>query len=424
MRKKRIDGEKKGVTYRKGYRRNIIRLLLTCGAISKKGLHMLGDNNYRQYIMKLKEMEEEGIVEEVRVLSKGEGYHKTMRLRNVKPTNEKFMEEFPTYMGHYYRYAINNAKNLSFSQKSAAIKSYRESETILMLAPTSIRVFPNEKIAIREERNIPTYPPSFYNSLEIREGEEVKIRTEGKEKADIISSRAIGMIISEGGIYGVYHTEDKQIRWVKSVEGQFTNAMARLVNRRCVDILEEEKERLDEEKERIRGRNETNDKGIEKFQKVENGILIGKNNDIFVKTYQNTKAGKINLYESGYKRLFSVPYSKEGQLLLEIMMRKGWEKELKDIYLADMNTNTRMSSVPCDAIDGDKFILLFCIPDMIKLRKFLNVAMYENEPEKYQIYCFDFQEEFVAKVAGRYAEINYAELSTYCEYRGIKVNPL
>lgn len=383
---------------------------------------MLGDNAYGMYCMKLKDMEEEGIIEEVRVLSKREGYHKTMRLRTLKPTDEKFVEEFPTYLGHYYRYALSNAKNISFS-RSAAIKSYRESETVLMLAPTSVRVFPDEKVAVREDVQIPTYPPCFYNSLEIREGEDIRINTEGKEKADIISTRAMGVIISEGGIYGVYHTEDKQIRWVKSVEGQFANALARFVNKRCIEITEEEKTAV-KNKTDVKNRKEWEDIPTEKMPKIQNAILLGKNTDIFVRTYQNTDGGKINLYETGYARLFAIPYSKEGQLMMELMTRKNWEKELKDIYLNGMNLDTRTCNVQCDAIDDGKYVLLFCIPDMIKLRKFLNEAMYSNEPEKYQIYCFDFQEEFVAQVAGRYAEINYAEFKTYCEYREIEVNPL
>lgn len=422
MGKRQIKGEKKRASYKKGYRRHIIRLLLTCGAISRKGIHMLGENVYGSYCMKLKEMEEEGIIEEVRVLDKREGYHKTMRLRTLKPTDEKFVEEFPSYLGHYYRYALSNAKNISFS-RSAAIKSYRESETVLMLAPTSVRIFPDEKVAVREEKSIPLYPASFYNSLEIREGEDIKINTEGKEKADVISTRAMGIIISEGGIYGVYHTEDKQIRWIKSVEGQFANAIARFVNKRCVNITEKEKISV-KNKTDVKNREEWEDIPIEKIPKIQNALLIGKNDDIFVKTYQNTDGGKINLYETGYNRLFAIPYTKEGQLMIEMMTRKNWEKELKDVYLSGMNLDTRMCNTQCDATDAEKYVLLFCIPDLVKLRKFLNDAMYSNEPEKYQIYCFDFQEEFVARVAGRYAEINYAEFDTYCQYREIKTTPL
>ena len=130
--------EKKGVTYKKGYRRNIVRLLLTCGCLSKRGLHMLGEGKYIQYANKIKEMKEEEIIEEVSTQSRAEGLHKVIRLKNVNPATEKYMEEFVTYAGHYYRYAINNAKQVSYqSAKGAQIKAYRESEVVELLYGTT-----------------------------------------------------------------------------------------------------------------------------------------------------------------------------------------------------------------------------------------------------------------------------------------------
>lgn len=383
---------------------------------------MLGDNTYIQYATKIKEMKEEGIIEEVRVLSQEEGYHKTLRLAKIRPTNEKFMDSFPSYMGHYYRYAVNNARSISFTKsKSAAIKAYRESEIVCMLSQTSVRVYPDEKVAMRESKPIPLYPPSFYNSLEIKEGGNFKFKIkENEEKSEIVGSRIMGLILSEGGMYGVYHTEDKQIKWTRSAEGQISNAMSKIINERCVYITEEEKEEIKEteDKTKIKRRTDYENLPVEKIPKVENAILVGNNSEIFAKTLLNNKPGKLNLYESGYEKFYAIPYTKEGQQMLQVMVQKGWLEDLKETYLKGMNTVTHNSSVTCDAMDEDKFMLFFGIPDLIRLKKFINSAVYYGEPERFIVYCFDFQEEFIEKIADGNITIWTTKFSDYWENRG------
>ena len=214
--------------------------------------------------------------------------------------------------------------------------------------------------------------------------------------------------------------------WVKSSEGQITNTIARFVNERCTEVSEEEKTYLkeikksgEEWKKKIKSRKTYENIPVEKIAKMSEAILLGTNTEVFIKIFENTTAGKLNLYESGYEKLYGIPYTSDGQKMVELMTRKNWKEDLKSIYLKDYETDTRTSSVNCDGVGTDKFILLHCIPDLIKLKKFVNQANYAGEPEKYEIYCFDFQEEFVRKVAGENVTIKYADFKTYCEYRGV-----
>lgn len=417
--------EKLGVTYKKGYRRSIVRILLTCGVLSKKAIHMLGDNVYPQYVKKIKEMKDEKVVDEINVLSRREGYHKTIRLSNVNPSKEKYMQEFPTYAGHYYRYAIDNAKNISRpTKKSAAIKAYRESEIVAMLAPTEVRVFPDEKIEIRRKgKKIPTYPASFYNSLEVKEGSDFRrrINDEEKESGEVIGSRAIGLLISEGDYYAVYHTENRLIKWTKNAESQIANSMAKIISERCVEIGEEERRLIEssDDKRMILSRSGDGERDVKKVPRLTSCMLFYSTAETLINTFQNNGKGKINISECGYQNMYAIPYDKNGQQMVRIMTQKDWKENLIDVYLKDKDTNVRNASVTCDATDGETFILLFCIPDVTKLKKFLNMASWQNEPEKYVIYCFDFQEEFVSSVAEGYATIMYADFKTYCEYKGL-----
>ena len=94
------------------------------------------------------------------------------------------------------------------------------------------------------------------------------------------------------------------------------------------------------------------------------------------------------------------------------MQRKGWRNELRRNFLEGMELNPR-GSVPCDAMDGETYIDLFCIPDIQKLKVFIKRAQYENDPTKYIIYCFDYQTEFVKKFAGDTVQIYDTPIKDY-----------
>jgi len=401
-----------------------MEIILTCGCLSRRGLHMLGEegkNTYILYARKIKEMKDEGLLEEIKVLSKREGYHKTIRLANIRPTNENYVKDFGINIGHYYRYGINNARAISFTKKAAGIKAYRESEIVCMLSQTDIRIFPNEKVRVREDEKIPLYPPAFYNSLEIKDGAGYKLRIGDEEKEDVVGSRIIGVITSEGGIYSVYHTEDKQIRWTKNTEGQMSNSITRFTNERCVNISDEEKEQIKAgriTKQEIKERKERGWEDIPytPITKISDAILVGVGDEIFLKTMNNSSDGRLNLYESGYKSIYSIPYTKDGQKLIQLMTEENWKEKMLEVYLEDFSTNTKNSSIDCDGVSEEDCVLLFCIPDLIKLKKYINGASYMGDEKNYIIYCFDFQEEFIKRVTDGMAEIRVVEFSEYWEY--------
>ena len=95
------------------------------------------------------------------------------------------------------------------------------------------------------------------------------------------------------------------------------------------------------------------------------------------------------------------------------MQRKNWKERMKKEYLSGMKVNTRTSVVDCDALDGDVKVLLYCIPDLVKLKRFIAASTWENDVTKYHIYCFDFQEKFVVDVAGDYCEVYTTPFEEY-----------
>ena len=74
----------------------------------------------------------------------------------------------------------------------------------------------------------------------------------------------------------------------------------------------------------------------------------------------------------------------------------------------------------CDHYDKESKVgtLVFCIPDIVRLKKFLETAKLQNDRKKFRIICFDYQKEFVKKVIGYNAQIYTTSFEEY--YKGEK----
>ena len=57
------------------------------------------------------------------------------------------------------------------------------------------------------------------------------------------------------------------------------------------------------------------------------------------------------------------------------------------------------------ATDDEAKILLFCIPNITRLKKFLLSAEFDVSGRDFRVYCFDFQQEFLKEVVKGRAEV-------------------
>ena len=415
--------KRKGVTYRKGYRRSIIQLLFTNGCISKKGLQIM-PGDYQTYSKKITEMKKEGILEELNIGNHNSGLHKTVRLCNLDQTMEWYLPYFRRYNKYYEIYSKDNRKVLNMSSKyqSRRIKAYRESEVTMLMYAAGIRVYPDEKALIDNGEKIPTYPPAFYNSKEVRKGGADRFAV--KEEGTVITSRIIGVMISEGGYYAVFHTENSMLIWSASAEGQMAWTIGRFINNWCQQIPEEEYEQIDNsavneyfprEKEK-----EEESENIHFEGAVEDAILIGYRNSIYENIYLNEKRGNINLTNCGYKHMYAIPYTEDGKILLHIMSSYGWKEQMVEDFLPDgFEKTTHHSTIECDGKCGEQFILLYVIPDLVRLKKFMTAAEWNSGKNEYIVMCFDFQTEFIKAIAPQHVQIQVTPFTPYAEYLGL-----
>ena len=102
---------RKGVTYRKGYRRMIVQLLFTNGCISKKGMRIL-PKPYEVYSKKIAEMKKEKLIDEICVGDIKGRYEKkkTIRFINAGSTQEWYLPYFRRHNKYYNEYAKENRR--------------------------------------------------------------------------------------------------------------------------------------------------------------------------------------------------------------------------------------------------------------------------------------------------------------------------
>lgn len=369
--------------YKQGYRKVMMQIMLTCGAVSYNGIHML-EGQHRMYTRKLKDMEEEGIVCIVHL-----GKKKAARLRDYEKRCDEYIGEYaPGYYGHYRRYGMPSASSIGKwdSDKNRSRKAYRESEVVMMMYGADVHVLPEEKPVIREGERIPNEGAYYYGSLEIKEGCGFRLgickdeMTE--EESAVINSRMNGCMISEGGHYVLYHSGDRVLKWKKSSEGQIAFSFATLVN----SLYE----------------------GKPMDVTMKECIIFAYNDEVYRKIIspENLKRKDMVNTVSGYDCMYAIPYTKEGQAMVRMMGRENWKDRLKKKYLGVTQVNVR--TMACDRTENGINTLLFCIPDMVKLRKFVATAEWTASMEgkmKYEIICYDFQYDLVKEIAGKVADI-------------------
>ena len=363
---------KRSPSWKKGYRGEIMKLLLSIGVISKRGIPLL-KGNHRMYVRKIKEMEDERIIEKHR-----NSGNVTDNLKEFDKRLDEYIGEFKNgYYGHYNRYCRTNADYVTKygKDKTQFERAVRDSESAMMVYSSGAKVIAEEKPALRlEETKIPKGESLYYRTAEIKDSRAVR-----SEERILAQTRCNGWLTCPGGEYLVYMIGKKLIRWREVSETGFAGYVS--------TITEGKKEG---------GKRE-----------VKEGILLAYTDEPYRRMLSFDKQISTNLnIENGHKVMYGITYDTIGRDMLSLMQKKNWKEMLKKTYLSDMKLNTGMKSyVACDALDGDVKVLLYCIPDLVRLKRFISAAMIEGDATRYHIYCFDYQENFIVEVAGEYCEV-------------------
>ena len=366
--------------YHRGYRNEILKLTMTGGVISYRSLDLLNGNK-RMYIRRMREMCNDGILMQYRL-----GRNCAVRLKNFERTSAKYIGVMPNgYYGYYKMYCEDDAKFISEyknkEKKKRAIRTCRQGEVVAMMCASGIEIRPDVKPNLALGEKIADDKGYYFCSREIKLGSDyhvTELKKKGKEwerdSKVLLNSRMFGGIVSPGGTYIVYHSGDAVMRIDKQGEVVMMTHMAKFVNRHCHAPAPTEEGR------------------------IRRSIVLGYEPEVFERIVSDEEKKKSEMSVTGYSEMYAIPYSEDGAALLGEMCKENWKEKFVQTVFGKKVERTIKENI-YDVKDGSIKKLLFCIPDLCKLRKFITTAEWSERPEEYQIYCFDFQIPFVKMVA-------------------------
>lgn len=373
-----------------------MKLMLASGGVSYRTLDLM-EGDRLMYIRKLRTMNKEGIVKINRVGKEFVGV-----LDNFDDKSEEYINDYPEYRGSYIRFGKNKGsdtgKYWSKGSRSKAVKAFRYMEVVAMMEGGEINVYPDEKPVLYFESSTIPQGAYFYSDTEVKNVTNFSPRVKEEKENLIVTSRAQGVITSEGGDYIIYHTDNQRLTWASSQEYQMQYCTARLLGKKC-----ETKHRTEE---------------------IDNCIILGTDTNVFDEMINSristNKSGALLNVNNGYKNTYVIPIGAEGKSFLNFMTRKDWQTKLREYYLSDKKINTTSSSSVYDASDKGEKILLFCNGNISRLNKFLMGADYGEDSITYSVYCFDFQKDFVIKAVDGRARVLSTPYEEFAENMKLK----
>lgn len=370
--------------YTKGTRREILELLYMCGVVPEKSLRYIQHRKYKVMRMKISEMVKEGVLK----------YEKKNKLTRVLLINEnhrdkeRYEESLPETLRAYYRnYGKTDVKQFLYKNNGyEPARVFYNSDTMLFMYGIGIKTLAIEKDGLLQKD---IGEAIYYNSKEIKNGINYKADvTETSEGQNISSSRLRGMVVSKGGIYGIYR--------MNSLSSYSQNGEYKM--KLYLDRIVREKKDIDYE-----------------TREVEDVVLIvDENKEKLMESYIEPEkiSGKYSIesLEFVYKRVYGLPADENGQKLMKVFTHHDWRNRIINSFELPNDGN---SGVVCDGYDGETAYYVFCIPDIKRFKKFLARAKVENNREKFVIICFDWQVDLVKKIAGYVAKIKSVPFDIY-----------
>ncbi|MBO5373770.1 MAG: hypothetical protein J6A75_13775 [Lachnospiraceae bacterium] len=360
--------------YRKGYREKLIRLSLACGAVPFKSLNLVIPNIVSLQ-HRLREMVQDG---DFRV------YHDediwavsiTPEIYDKIKTDEKLKEQFgEELIKHYELYGKDDYKRACYYTKFTkqnARRVMRNNEVLLFMHGCDITCLPGEKksdllfYSIQRENR-------YYTSRELKRNTNLDVLVEEeKEKQTVHGTRINGLLNIGNETYTVINVE-KSLYQFSAVGERRTR---QFISELCLE---------------------------NNMPQLSGCIFFYKDNSVINKMMRPSTAHEIKHTQAIMKaydedNMLAIPLTPDGQKMLKLMKHKNWREQLLSSALSEEQRILQKEVVDCDGHDAEGYHLMFCIPDIAKLRRFIYSAEVMSE-NKFYIYCFKHQRNLLKSVA-------------------------
>lgn len=331
-----------------------------------------------------------------RVVEKGHGsevftcintkvYEQSMLPYLVESINKSDLDYFNLYASQ----DINKAKYIRKKARGDSERVLRNGEIITLMHTAGIATYPSERESVTHGNQI--LNNIFYMARDLKDSTDYDASVvESNGEKEVFFSKMNGVVGTRGGNYAVYHF-GKKLRPTPPVgELKLKVLVENLLSRYT---------------------------GVCNFPMIENAILIGHTLEVFGKAIEgDLKQEKIiNDFSNMFSNVYALPYDENGRDMLKVMCIEDWKRKLIEYCTEEKMQDTSKEHIVCDLCEGDVYSLVFCVSDVSRLISFMEVAKMHNDKSKYQIFCFDYQAEFVKKYCGEYAEILIGSLSDLLE---------
>ena len=263
-------------------------------------------------------------------------------------------------------------------------RRHRVAEGYAMAYLAGLEINPIEIPKLQQEtiKNLFLDRQCFYGSKPLKEVSKLELKKN-------IYTRIIGAVFANKNVYPVYNTRNEVMKWNGKGE------------RKTLMNLEEIA-RMNAE-----------------IYKINRAILFGKNNQIALKTLENTgKSKRLEFcFDDIYPHLYFIPLNENGVRQLRILLLEDWREELLSILFTDDVRSFDKGSFEYDAKLKQKFILEFFDGDLTRLQR-VRFAL-QNIKVEYEVLCFPFQVDIVKEYLGDLVKIKTVGLEVIENALGI-----
>ena len=248
----------------------------------------------------------------------------------------------------------------------------RNNETLLFMHGSEIACLPGEKksdllfYSIQRENR-------YYTSRELRSNGKIDVLVEDEKETKIIhGTRINGMVNFENETYSVINIEKSLYQYSAVGERRARQYLTEL----CFE---------------------------NNLPQLSGCILLYKDNIAIKKMFRATTSYEVKYTQAIMKaydenNLLAIPLSPDGQRMMKLMKHRNWKEHLLSSALTDEQRQLHNETVDCDGRDADGYYLVFCIPDIAKLKRFLASAEVMTE-DNFYIYCFAHQTVLLKNIA-------------------------
>lgn len=370
-----------------------MKLLLNNGAMMYEPMEMKGRLRAKAIRNAIDEMEKAGLVEK----------HKSQMGRYITITNEEMINRYcckykrngmydgsvvdEELLKHWKEKGKEDAMQIVKHKKVLKRDpSYRSVRRINVIAErkyheaeaSEVMYLSGASVLANEEKKEDLSKAAYYDALEVKADSSYKVLNKD-ELPDgdmmVANSRAVGTLISQGGIYTVYDTGKELQRWNNILsEESFNNA--------CKNIAREKHGVSNDKRQAIILGH--------KFKPLLN--LIKRNE----RSEEGRKAEKI--VDSFYDEIYYIPIGEAGCKMLTIMQQDYWFDVMKELMLSETyDTDPISIGRGADGMNDDEVVLLFTACNIKQLEMFEQRAVM-NPNDKFILRCFSFVEEVLKEI--------------------------